>query len=123
MIEIKKLNDIDKIKALCKTVGIDCCEYTRVAVMVDGDKQLGYSIFDLQNGYSIIRYLEPIDDLSLADGMLRSTIHISLQQQCPSVYYATTAPEPIFESLGFIMNKEQNQLNTHKLFETCDGCK
>ena len=123
MIEIKKITDANEVQALCKSVGLNCSDSTLAAAMVDREERLGFSVFDLFNGYAVLRWLEPTDNIALADGMLRSSIHIALQNQCASVYYEDTVSESLLEQLGFIMNREQKQLNTHKLFETCGNCK
>ncbi len=123
MIKIQPISDLKIIEDICKEVGITYSKLTRGATMIDGEERLGFSLFDINKGFAVIRWLEPANDLPLADGMLRSTIHIALEQQCASVYYDNTAPEAIFEQLGFILNKQSKQLNTHKLFESCCDCK
>lgn len=123
MIKIQPLCDSKSVEDICKKVGITYSSLTHGATMIDGEERLGFSIFDVNKGFAVIRWLEPVKDLSLADGMLRSTIHIALEQQCASVYYDDTAPEAIFEQLGFILNNQTKQLNTHKLFESCCECK
>ncbi len=123
MIEIKKITDINEVQALCNSVGLNCSDKTLAAAMVDGDERLGFSVFDLLKGYAILRWLEPTDNIALADGMLRSSIHIALQNQCASVYYEDTVSETLLEQLGFVMNREEKRLNTHKLFESCGNCK
>lgn len=123
MIQIKPVEDKATLQALCQESKITYSDSIRCAVMQDGDARLGYALFTCLDGYAIIHALEPINDLSLADGMLRSVIHIALRSDCLSVYYDDTAPEAVFKKLGFVMNSQNKQLNTYKLFETCEGCK
>ena len=123
MIEIKKITDLNEVQALCDSVGLKCSESTLAASMVDGEERLGFSVFDLLDGYAVLRWLAPNDNISLADGMLRSSIHIALQNQCASVYFEDTVSETLLEQLGFVMNREEKRLNTHKLFESCCDCK
>ncbi|MBQ7288373.1 MAG: hypothetical protein IJW78_01475 [Clostridia bacterium] len=123
MIQIQPENNALTIQALCRTANIPYRDTMTGAIMHDGDVRLGYSLFEMQDGYAVIHAMEPVDDVSLADGMLRSTIHMALQGNCFAVYYTDSAPEAIFIKLGFVMNCEKKQLNTHKLFEGCSGCK
>lgn len=123
MIQIQPLNDQAALKALCREAGLTYDEVMRGAEMCDGDMRLGYAIFSCCEAYAVIHALQPENDLALADGMLRSTIHMALRSNCLSVYYTDTAPEALFEKLGFVMHKQQKQLNTHKLFSACGECK
>lgn len=123
MLQIQPENDPQALKVLCRTAGVTYTEDLRGAVMRDGEIQLGYALFTCGQGYAVIHALAPVDDLALADGILRSTIHMALRSGCLSVYYADTAPEAVFIRLGFVMHKAEKQLHTHKLFDTCGGCK
>lgn len=122
MIQIQPETDKTALQALCETAKITYAPSVHGAVMYDGKDKLGYSLFDLYEGYAVILCLEPAEDLALADGMLRSTIHMALNHRCLSVYYADTAPEETFAQLGFIMNRAEKRLNTYKLFGTCKDC-
>lgn len=122
MIQIQPVDDKVTVQALCRAAGITYSDAMRGALMRDGETRLGYALFACFDGYAVIHALEPADDLALADGMLRSIIHMALRSNCFSVYYTDTAPEAVFVQLGFVMNPKEKQLNTHKLFETCGGC-
>ena len=123
MIEIKKNEDINEIKQLCKISGIEFNDTTNAATMMDREERLGFSIFDIVDNKAILKNLEPTDDYALADGMLRSTIHIALQNNCNSVFYSCDNLEILFDRLGFILDKNLKQLNTDKLFQSCCDCK
>ena len=47
----------------------------------------------------------------LADGILRSALHIAAERSIMDARYAENASEELFEKLGFVKNKEEKQLD------------
>lgn len=123
MIEIKTEQSVEAVKKLCADCGLEYTADTYAAVMRDKDETLGFSVFDMRRSFAVVRALSPVSDIPLADGMLRSTIHIALSGGCTAVFYDDTAPEELFMRLGFVKNKEIKELDSAKLFESCKSCK
>ncbi len=123
MLTLSILKDEEKTTRLFKKAGIEQNESSLCLLATDGEKDFGYSLFDITKEKMMVRYIEPLKDLSLADGILRSTLHIAAERFVMNVYYADTVPESFFEVLGFIKSKEEKTLNIDKLFMSCGSCK
>ena len=84
---------------------------------------LGYCLFDIDKEKIVIRYITPKNDLGLADGILRSTLHVAAERFVMNAYYEDEEMFPFFNSLNFIKNVEEKSLNMDKLFTSCQSCK
>lgn len=84
---------------------------------------LGYCLFDIDKEKIVIRYITPKNDLGLADGILRSTLHVAAERFVMNAYYEDEEMFSFFNSLNFIKNVEEKSLNMDKLFTSCQSCK
>ena len=91
-------------------------------VASDKNTDLGFCLFDITREKLVIRHIEPQNDLSLADGILRSTLHVGCERFVMDAYYSENIPESFFEKLGFIKEKQNRTLNVDKLFMSCGSC-
>ena len=123
MLEIKVLTDKQKIDELLSRVGAEPAENRGVMAAVDRDEVLSFSVFSLNADSMTIEYIVPEDDIPLADGMLRSTIHVGLTRGKNEVFYADTVSLKLLETLRFIKDPERKLLNSDKLFQSCCDCK
>lgn len=123
MITLSILDEKEKTARLFKDNNIEQNENSLCLIAKDGEKDLGFSLFDITKEKMLIKYIEPLNDLSLADGILRSTLHIAAQRFVTDVYYDTTTDKDVFEKLGFIKDKSKKTLNIDKLFMSCQSCK
>lgn len=123
MITLSIPDEKEKIARLFKDNNIEQNENSLCLIANDGEKDLGFSLFDITKDKMLIKYIEPLNDLSLADGILRSTLHIAAQRFVTDVYYDTTTDKDVFEKLGFIKDKSKKTLNVDKLFMSCQSCK
>lgn len=124
MVTLSVLKDKEKTARLFSGKGIDQNENSLCLVAFDGKKDLGFSLFDITKDKAVIKYIEPLNDLSLADGILRSTLHVAAERFVMNAFYdSKTVPEDFFEKLGFIKDRKDKSLNIDKLFESCCSCK
>lgn len=115
MLEIKVMNDGEERRKLLLQAGMENGE---VMAAFDGDAVTEYTVFTLDDESAVIRYISSEKPM-MADGMLRSTIHVALCRGKSSVYYAETVSEKLMEKLGFIKDKSKRLLNCEKLFSSC----
>ena len=87
------------------------------------DDILGYCLFDIDKEKIIIRHIVPQNDLGLADGILRSTLHVAAERFVMNAYYENEEMFSFFNALKFIKNVEEKSLNMDKLFTSCQNCK
>ena len=123
MISVLPSKDKEAIKELFKKYSTDFDEFSGCVIAEDGCKQLGFCLYSLNKESMTIHVLKPEDDLSLADGILRSAIHNAVFAKVIKVSYSEKAPEDVFRKLDFILNEEEKMLNVSKLYKSCCSCK
>ena len=123
MIALAPISDRDEINRLFLENKLNFSEISGcVKAKCDGEV-LGFCLYDLDKNGIIIYKIVPENDLSLADGILRSTLHVAAERSIMNAFYSGGDTEKLCDSLGFIINKEEKRLNINKLFESCCSCK
>lgn len=119
MVALAPLTDNQEIQKIFKESEIDYNENSGCVTAVCGGERLGYCLYDMDERSVTVRFIKPSDDIMLADGILRSTLHVAAERGITSAYYADTAQEKLFEKLDFIENRKEKTLKIEKLFESC----
>lgn len=122
MIEVRPLRDKEKLAKLYVENNIKMTENSMAAVCTDSNETIGYCLFDMLDDSVILHTLSPKEDLFLADGILRSALHVGVENGKMSAFYSETAPIEVFDKLKFIKNAEKRELNVDKLFSSCKNC-
>lgn len=120
MISVLPCLDKEKIKELFINHNLTVCESSSAVIATQNDEQLGYCLYTLTKTAMCIYALEPQKDIPLADGILRSALHVSAENFVLDAFYDDCAPVALFELLGFIKNAEEKRLNVDKLFGGCN---
>ena len=123
MIALAPISDKDEINSLFLENGLEFSEISGCVKAKCGEEVLGFCLYDLDKNGIIIYKIVPENDLSLADGILRSTLHVAAERSIMNAFYSGGDTEKLCDSLGFIINKEEKRLNINKLFESCCSCK
>ena len=123
MIYLAPIKDKDKIMSLFNSKGISFSQASQCVEANDKGEVLGYSLFDLDKEKIVVHYIEPINDIPLADGILRSTLHVATEHSVMNAFYANTLSEDFLAKIGFIKNKDEKALDIDKLFKSCCNCK
>jgi len=97
-----------------KNSGCLCCK--------DGETILGFSLYDLDEKKMTVKYIEPIEDIALADGILRSTLHIAAENGVMDAFYSDTLSLEFLKKISFIKNENEKRLDIDKLFKSCCNC-
>ena len=121
MISLAPLKNIDEIKSFFEKLNLEYNEFSGCVTAKDKDEILGFCLYDLSDKM-IIRHIEPMNDLALADGILRSTLHVATEKSIMNAFYADTMPEEFFEKLNFVKEKSEKSLDVDKLFQSCCSC-
>ncbi len=122
MITVLPSRDRDEISGLFKKHGLDTTCNSGCVIAHCGQEQIGYCIYELDEKSITVLELEPKQDLALADGVLRSALHVAAERSAMDARFSDTAPIQIFERLGFVKNKEERTLDINKLFISCCSC-
>lgn len=122
MVTLNLVQDEEVINKLFLKSGMTRNKDSHCLWAKSGDELIGYSIFDLDEKRMTVRFIDPITDIALADGILRSTLHIAAQRFVLDAFYAETLSEEFLEKIGFIKEKEEKRLDIDKLFKSCANC-
>ena len=87
-----------------------------------GDEVIGLSLYELDSESMTVLHIEPVTDVALADGILRSTLHIACENGVMTAYYADTLPLDFLKKINFIKSESEKTLLVDKLFKSCCGC-
>lgn len=122
MITVSPVKDADKLRELYEREGEEPISTSMAVAAADGEQMLGYCLFDLNAERIAIGAIKPESDLLLADGILRSALHVALQRMIIVAEYTEKAPYELLKKLDFIKNDENNGVKIEKLFQTCGNC-
>ena len=122
MLSLAPLTDKNKISEIFKEKGITYGEYSGCVTALCGDELLGLCLYNLDKQKMTVLYIEPLNDIPLADGILRSTLHVAAERSVMNAFYADTVPEEFLNKIGFIKNADEKSLDIDKLFKSCCNC-
>ena len=122
MLTLAPMAEKKKIAELFNEKGISLSEFSGCVTAKNGDEVLGLCLYELTDKKITVQYIEPLNDIPLADGILRSTLHVAAERSVMNAFYADTLPEDFLKKIGFIKDAEQKSLDIDKLFKSCSGC-
>ena len=122
MITLKVTSDRQLTEKYYNEAGVPFSEYSNLLLATDKEEILGYCLFDIDTVLTV-HIIEPLSDLSLLDGVLRSTLHVGCERGVVDAFYADTAPVAAFNALSFVKNSDEKRLDVDKLFKSCCSCK
>lgn len=122
MLELGPIKEKSEIKSIFEEKGIAFSENSGCVKAKNAEKTEGLCLYELTKEKITIFYIEPINDIPLADGILRSTLHVAAEKSIMSAFYADEMNEEFLEKIGFIKSKSDKSLDIDKLFKSCCGC-
>lgn len=120
MISVLPSKDKSEIETLFKKHNLTTDENSGCVIARTGEEMLGYCLYSLDDKTIIVFIVEPQNDIMLADGILRSALHVAAERFVLDAHYADTAPIDLFEKLDFIKDIQEKRLNIDKLFGGCN---
>lgn len=121
MLEIKIVTDRTAVAEICAGCGIFDIERLNVMAAFDSGRVIAFTVFTMDRHSLTIERIEPQDDLPLADGMVRSTLHIAAERGLEKAYYTDSVDEEFLKRFRFVKNAQQKELDIGILFTDC-GC-
>ena len=118
MISLAPVKDKSTIVKMIKDNSVEYGENSGCLTAVGPDGLMGYSLYSLDSEKMVIYKIFPESDLPLADGILRSTLHIAAQRSVMDTY-CTEDTEQLCEKLGFIKDRASLRLDIDRLFSDC----
>lgn len=122
MISVLPCYDKNTIKSLFEKHGLITDDFSGCVIARNGleGETLGYSLYRLDKKSITVYAVEPCGDLMLADGILRSALHVAAENFVLDAFYTDTSPIELFKKLGFIKSTDQKRLDINKLFGGCN---
>ena len=122
MLTLAPMADKAEIENIFREKRIASSEFSGCVTAKNGDEVLGLCLYELTDKKITVQYIEPLNDIPLADGILRSTLHVAAERSVMNAFYTDTVPEDFLKKIGFIKDAEQKSLDIDKLFKSCSGC-
>ena len=119
MIALAPLSDREETSRLFSENGLEFTESSGCVSAKCGQEVLGFCLYDLDKNGIIIYKIVPENDLSLADGILRSTLHVAAERSIMNAFYSGEDIEKLCDKLDFIKDRAEKSLKINKLFESC----
>lgn len=121
MLEIKVCDNAFITEELFKKenikFGINCFAVRAM----QGENCLGYVIFNIEDEKETVFAVFPENDILLADGLIRSALHIGCERGIKEGYYNKKLYH-LLKKIDFVENKEENKLKFQNLFTNCCCC-
>lgn len=118
MISLAPVKDKNVIGKMFKDNSVEYGENSGCLTAEGPDGLMGYSLYSLDSERMIVYKIFPESDLPLADGILRSTLHIAAQRSVMDAYCAEDSKQ-LCEKLGFIKDRASGLLDIDRLFSDC----
>lgn len=123
MISLGVCTDNNLVKKLYKENEICFNQNSFAVTAICGQEMLGYCLYDLTDKEMVLHLVNPIGDLPLADGIIRSTLHVAAERSILNAFYDNDSIKSVLELLDFIENETEKKVNINKLFTGCNSCK
>lgn len=123
MIRVLPFRELNDIEELYKKENIELTDSSMAVIALDGKEKLGYALFSIKEGVLMLFSLSPLDDIMLCDGILRSALHVGVENGVTEAYFINNELKRILNTLDFILDEEKNEINIQKLFGSCSECK
>lgn len=120
MISVLPSKDRAEIEELFLKHNLVVDGFSSCVIASSGNEVLGYCLYRLDAKTITVFAVEPQNDIMLADGILRSALHVAAENFVLDAFYDDCAPVHLFEVLEFIKNKDEKRLNIDKLFGGCN---
>lgn len=122
MITVSPEKDKQRIKELFLENGLFFGDNSSAVTALCDDEVLGYCLYDFYEEDErkiVIHKVSPENDIMLADGILRSALHVAAERSIMDAFYSDSAGEELFERLAFIKSEKEKRLDIDKLFGGC----
>ena len=123
MISLTAVKDAEKIKNIFDNKNFQYNSKSGCLEVLEKDNVLGLCLYELDKEKMQILYIEPMTDIALADGILRSTLHIAAERSIMNAFYSDSVPIDFLKKIDFIKNESEKSLDIDKLFKSCCSCK
>lgn len=123
MIKVLPLREKDAVEKLFLENKIEYNENCLAVRATDKDDLLGYTLFSIDKNVLNLYLVETFNDFSLVDGLVRSSLHVGVENGVTDAYCCSDTLFDTLKLLDFIKNEQTKEINIERLFQSCCGCK
>ncbi len=121
MITLAPSKDNEYIRLKFAESGIEFSEDSGCVTALQGEELIGFCLYNLSEEKIEILKIHPEKDIMLADGILRSTLHVAAERSIMNAFCSENCAE-LCRKLDFIKKEEDLSLQIDKLFKSCSSC-
>ncbi len=122
MLEILVCEDKNITKDLFESVNLEYKDDFLAIRAMDKENCLGFALFSIEENVETIFSVEPKNDRMLADGLLRSALHVGCERGVTEAYYSGENYLDLYEKIDFVEDKAKHKLKLQNLFTDCCCC-
>lgn len=122
MLEVLACEEREIVQGFYAKHGLPVTAASKLVRAMLGEQCLGYCLFSLKEQTATVHWVAPAGDAMLADGLLRSALHIACRHGATAAYYDNEILEPLFEKINFLQDRETRQLKLNNLYSDCCHC-
>ena len=122
MLEILLCEDKNCVTELYKSCELPCDDNKLAIRAMFGDECLGFCLFEISGESTTVFAVEPKEDIMLADGLLRSALHVGTERGITDAFYNDTKYEDLYQKINFLEDKQEKRLKLQNLFSGCCNC-
>lgn len=119
MVEVLVCNDSLITDKLFKSANMNKSENSFCIRAMYNDECLGFCIFEIKGKELTVLYIEPLNDCYLADGLLRTALHIGSERGVSEAFYGDRVDIELLKKLKFLENSKEKRLKFQNLFSEC----
>ena len=122
MVEVKELT-LENAREIYSCHKLKFVEDESKAICaIDQETVLGTCLYDINSGSITLRLIDPIDDITMADSMLRSALFIAANRGIMEAYFKEPVTAELIKKLGFLGSEKKKTIDITNIFNPC-ACK
>ena len=122
MLEILLCDDKNIVNELYKNCSLPYDDNKLAIRAMFGEEVLGFCLFEISGEKATVFSVEPKEDTMLADGLLRSALHVGTERGITDAFYEDTKYEDLYLKINFLEDKDTKRLKLQNLFSGCCNC-
>lgn len=119
MVEVLICNDPIITEQLFLSAGIGMNDKSLCIRAMCGEECLGYCLFEIDKTAETVLYIHPVCDRLLADGLLRTALHIGTERGITEAFYSDKIDTELLRKINFLENSDEKRLELQNLFTDC----
>lgn len=122
MITVFPVKDREELKKIFSEFNLTVTDFSGAVLARFGEERLGVCLYEITADQITIIEISPINDVMLADGILRSALHVADFRGINKAYYKNESLTELLSKLDFIKNSQENSLKIEKLHQSSCNC-